>query len=118
MSLIIFFCGLAVLLALLYCKAFKFEINRSGLKKVRKIKPPYAVVSVKNDEECVEGVIRSLAWQIKSQPDNGLSFISELVVIDLESEDETPIILKKLSEEYDFLHIMNKSEYMESIIDL
>ena len=83
-----------------------------------KIKPPYAVISVKNGEDCIEGVIRSMAWQLQAQSADCTKCINELIVVDLGSTDETPYIAKKLSQEYPFVHYMNKTQYLETISTL
>ncbi len=83
-----------------------------------KIKPPYAVISVKNGEDCIEGVIRSMAWQLQTQAADFKNCINELIVVDLGSTDETSYIVKKLSQEYPFVHYMNKTQYLETISSL
>ncbi|MEG2381255.1 MAG: glycosyltransferase [Oscillospiraceae bacterium] len=71
--------------------------------QARAIHSTHIVLSVKNQEDTIEGVIRAIAWE----PCDG-----EIVVIDLGSDDDTPKILHKLEREYDFLHCMTKSEYL------
>ena len=83
-----------------------------------KIRPPYAVISVKNGEDCIEGVIRSMVWQLQSQAADLKNCINELIVVDLGSTDETSYIAKKLSQEYPFVHYMNKTQYLETISNL
>lgn len=63
----------------------------------------HRVVGVKDAEDSVEGLLRSLLWE------NGEE---EFVVIDFGSADETPEILLRLSEQYPNLHIAEPREYI------
>ncbi len=69
----------------------------------------HRVIGVKDCEDSVEGMVRSLALEDVRE---------ELIVIDLGSKDETMEILQKLENEYDFLHVMTPAEYQNYIIDL
>ncbi len=74
----------------------------------------YRILPVKNSEDTIEGTIRSAAW-------HNLTFFGEiptLIVLDLDSCDNTLSILKRLSKEYTFLHPMSKSEYIRFISDM
>ena len=85
------------------------------LKELQKeLKPAYSVMTVKNCEDSIEGVIRSLAWQMS----NDSCIARELVVIDQGSEDRTFFILKQLAKEYPFMHPMQKAEYINFIKEL
>ncbi len=64
----------------------------------------YRVLVLKNCQETVEGLIRSMAWE---------DIRDDLIVVDLGSEDETPEILERLERELDFLYVMTPEEYQE-----
>jgi len=71
----------------------------------------FVVMTVKNCQEDIEGIVRSTAWKMLSKNNN---FASDLIVIDTGSQDDTLKILSKLETEYEFLHTMTK----ESCIDM
>ncbi len=60
------------------------------------------IVTVKNVEDGIENYIRELSF--------GRNFYNNLVIIDLDSEDETMCILKELEKENINLKILNKKE--------
>lgn len=70
------------------------------------VQQAHIVLSVKNQEDTIENMIRAIAWDPRS---------GEVVAIDLGSDDETPEILNRLEQEYSFLHCMNKEEYIDYI---
>ncbi len=75
---------------------------------------PYAILCVENQEDCIESIVRSIAWQMTIQ--NGSAhYINELIVVDLGSSDKTLDILKLLAIEYNFVSVMNKNEYLSFI---
>lgn len=69
----------------------------------------HRVIGVRDCEDSVEGMVRSLAWE---------DIREELIVIDLGSVDDTGEILKRLEVEYDFLHVMTPGEYRQYIMDM
>lgn len=71
---------------------------------------PYLIMTVKNRQEDIEGVVRALAWQIISKKND---IAKELVIIDMGSKDDTLKILSRLESEYEFLHIMTKESYID-----
>jgi len=73
----------------------------------------YVVLTVKNQQDTVEGLLRSLVWQ-NLHRDNGGS-IPQIVVIDLGSVDDTPNILKRIADDYKFVHITDREGYMSWI---
>ncbi len=73
----------------------------------------YTVMAVRNQEETIEGMIRSAAW--KSVARQGGRTINDIVVLDLGSEDETREILQKLEQEYDFVHVMSREDYIDAV---
>ncbi|MBE5039606.1 hypothetical protein [Ructibacterium gallinarum] len=62
----------------------------------------HRVIGVRDCEDTIEGVIRSLAWE---------DIREDLIVMDLGSRDDTPEILRRLEQEYDFLKVMTPEEY-------
>ncbi len=62
----------------------------------------YRVLALKDCEDTVEGLIRSIAWE---------DIRENLIVLDLGSTDETREILQRLEREFDFLCVMTTAEY-------
>ncbi len=62
----------------------------------------HRIIGVRNCEESIEGMIRSLVWE---------DIREELIVVDLGSDDATREILSRLEAEYEFLHVMPPGEY-------
>ena len=73
----------------------------------------YTVLTVKNQQDNVEGVIRSATWAALGR--TGGRRVGDIIVVDLGSSDDTLRILNMLSDEYEFLHVMDKQEYIQSI---
>ncbi len=73
----------------------------------------YVVLTVKNQQDSVESMIRSIVWQNLHAQNGGV--IPQIVVVDLGSEDETPNILKRLANDYKFVHITDKEGYLSWI---
>ena len=69
------------------------------------------VVTVKNQQDKIEGIIRSIAW--KSLNGLGHSCVPTILIVDLESTDETPEILKRLSRDYEFIKVTNRQGYID-----
>ena len=80
------------------------------------IHPPYTVISVKNQADSIEAILRSTVWQMLSQSHS--RNVCDIVVIDTGSTDETAAILHSLSCEYEFIHPMTKQQYIELIDSL
>jgi len=74
-------------------------------------KEMYVILTVKNEEENIEDIIRSLVWKYSSKKD--FEPLPHIIVVDLGSTDATFAILEKLSEEYPFLYPMTKEHYIE-----
>ena len=73
---------------------------------------PYMVMTVKNRQDDIEGIVRMVAWQISSER---CSAARELIIVDSGSEDDTFEILSRLETEYDFIHIMTKERYIDML---
>ncbi len=77
----------------------------------------HLVITAKNAEDSIEGIVRSIAWQISSTSNK--SFLpAEVFVIDLGSTDCTFSILEKLTKEYTFIHPMHTTDYITYISSL
>lgn len=74
---------------------------------------PSAVYYVKNRQNDIENVIRTFLWRLSAE--KRFNEIVRLDVVDLGSEDETYSILKRLEDEYDFLHVFDKKSYINKI---
>lgn len=57
----------------------------------------YLIIAVKNQEEKIEGFLRSVIFKILYGKDE---YLKNIIVADLKSTDKTKEIVKKLAEEY------------------
>ena len=73
------------------------------------------VVTVKNQQDDIEGIVRSIAW--KSLNGLGHSCVPTILLVDLESTDETPKILERLSNDYDFIKVTNRQGYIDLLTE-
>jgi len=80
--------------------------------------PSCLVFCTKNRENSIEYYVRLMAWQMKNALSSSAVWPKELVVIDLDSDDKTFLILKKLAEKYPFVHPMSKDEFIHFIDNL
>ena len=71
------------------------------------------IIAVKNQEEEIEGFIRSTLFKVLYEKED---YLKNIIVADLESTDKTKIIAKKLEKEYDCLKVTNWKE-CKDIID-
>ena len=67
----------------------------------------YIVVAVKNQEEKIEGFLRSILFKILYGKED---YLKNIIVADLKSTDKTKEIAKKLSKEYDCLKVLSWRE--------
>ncbi len=74
----------------------------------------YIIITVKNQQNTVEGIIRALVWRSLNNYYGGI--IPNIFVVDMGSTDETLKILEKLRQEYNFIEVINKEQY-KSILD-
>ncbi len=70
------------------------------------------IVTVKNAQDTIEGIIRALVWKSLNNKQGGI--VPKIIIADLGSNDETPKILEKLCVEYNFIEITD-SEGLERI---
>lgn len=73
----------------------------------------YLIIATKNQEDIIEGFLRSSIFKILYGREEN---IRNIIVADLKSKDKTKEIAKKLSEEYEFLKVTNWKE-CKDIID-
>lgn len=73
----------------------------------------YLIIAVKNQEEKIEGFLRSSLFKILYGKEE---YLKNIIVADLKSEDRTKEIAKKLEIEYDCLKVTNWKE-CKDIID-
>ena len=73
----------------------------------------YLIIAVKNQEEKIEGFLRSSLFKILYGREEELK---NIIVADLKSQDKTKEIAKKLSKEYECLKVLSWKE-CKDIID-
>lgn len=72
----------------------------------------YLIIAVKNQEEKIEGFLRSILFKILYGKED---YLKNIIVADLKSTDKTKEIAKKISEEYECLKVLNWKECKEII---
>ena len=70
----------------------------------------YIIVAVKNQEDKIEGFMRSFLFKILYGKEDSLK---NIIVTDLRSTDNTKEILKRLSDDYEILKVANWKECKE-----
>ena len=75
-----------------------------------KSKGIYLIIGVKNQEEVIEGFLRSILFKILYGREE---YFRNIIVADLESTDHTKEISKKLSKEYECLKVLSWKETRE-----
>ena len=73
----------------------------------------YLIIAVKNQEEEIEGFLRSSLFKILYGKEE---YLKNIIVADLKSTDKTKEIAKKLEKEYDCLKVTNWKD-CKDIID-
>lgn len=72
----------------------------------------YLIIATKNQEEKIEGVLRSVLFRfIYGKEEN----INNIIVTDLGSTDTTPEIIEKLSKDYETVEVLNWKECKDLI---
>lgn len=64
----------------------------------------YFIIAIKNQEEKIEGFMRSILFRILYGKEN---CIKNVIVTDLGSTDKTKEIVEKLEADYKFINVMN-----------
>ena len=72
----------------------------------------YLIIAVKNQEEKIEGFLRSILFKILYGKED---YLKNIIVADLKSTDKTKEIAKKISQEYEWLKVLNWKECKEII---
>ena len=72
----------------------------------------YVIVAVKNQEDKVEGFLRTIIFRLLYGKEE---CIKDIIVADLDSNDDTMDIINKLSEEYDCIKTIKWKECKEII---
>lgn len=83
-------------------------IISSYLTKKVNLNNSYLVIMVKNGENYIEYLTRKAILRKFVEKVN---YIKEIMIIDLNSEDETNKIIKKLEEDYNYIKVMNIEEF-------
>lgn len=72
----------------------------------------YLIIAVKNQQNKIEGFLRSILFRFIYGKEES---IDDIIVVDLDSTDETPKILSKLQKDYSYIKITNWKECKELI---
>lgn len=72
----------------------------------------YLIIAVKNQEEKIEGFIRSTLFKIFYGREE---YLKNIIVADLKSKDKTKEIAKRLSDEYECLKVISWKECRDII---
>ena len=72
----------------------------------------YLIVAVKNQEEKIEGFLRSILFKILYGKEE---YFRNILVVDLKSKDNTKEILKRLEMEYDNIKVLNWKDCKDMI---
>ena len=75
----------------------------------------YLIVAVKNQEDKIEGFLRSTIFKILYGKEE---YLKNIIVADLQSTDKTKDIAKKLSEEYECLKVITWKECKDIMEDI
>ena len=70
----------------------------------------YVIIAIKNQEDKIEGFLRSILFKILYGREE---YLKNIIVADLESIDNSKEIAKKLSEEYEILKVTSWRECKE-----
>lgn len=72
----------------------------------------YLIVAVKNQEDKIEGFLRSILFRFLYGKEE---YIKDIIVTDLDSKDKTSEILNKIQKDYDCVKVTNWRECKEVI---
>lgn len=72
----------------------------------------YLIIAVKNQEEKIEGFIRTLLFRILYGKEE---ILKDIIFTDLNSKDNTKVILEKLEKDYDCIKVTNWKDCKELI---
>ena len=80
-----------------------------------KAKGIYLIIAVKNQEDKIEGFLRSSLFKILYGKEE---YIKNIIVADLKSDDKTKEIAKKMSEDFEQLKVISWKECKDIIDNL
>ena len=80
-----------------------------------KAKGIYLIIAVKNQEDKIEGFLRSSLFKILYGKEE---YIKNIIVADLKSDDKSKEIAKKMSEDYEQLKVISWKECKDIIDNL
>lgn len=95
--------ALEILKTIIYEKTY----SRINMKEGMEI-----ILTVKNGEEYIEGFVRNLLFKILYCEEE---FVKEILIVDLNSDDRTNDILKKLENDYECIRVIDLIEYKNII---
>ena len=72
----------------------------------------YMVIAVKNQEQKIEGFMRSILFRFLYGKED---YIKNIMVADLDSKDETKQILNRMQKDYDILKVIDWKDCKEMI---
>lgn len=75
----------------------------------------YFIIAVKNQEERIEGFMRSILFRVLYGKEE---YIKDIIVTDLGSNDGTKEIVEKLAEDYRFIRLVDWKTCRELIEDI
>ncbi len=78
---------------------------QSGCRK--KITPFYTIITVKNNEDCIEGIVCSIIKAFEKS--TGFS-CCQIILVDINSSDSTYLIAERLAKRYPFVTLLNFEE--------
>ena len=70
----------------------------------------YVIIAVKNQEEKIEGFLRSILFKILYGREE---YLKNIIIADLNSSDNTKDIVRKLSKDYDILKVTSWKDCKE-----
>ena len=93
---------------------FEFIKNILNIGTYTKMKADgiYLIIAVKNQEDKIEGFLRSTLFKILYGREE---YVKNIIVADLKSEDKTKEIVKRLEEDYDILKLISWKDCKEII---
>ena len=82
-----------------------WEIINKCLKNVlyNKKKDAYMIVTVRNGEKYIEEIIRSTVWNKKE-------YLNQVLIVDLDSKDDTRNIIKRFVDKDEYIKLVNWDE--------
>lgn len=72
----------------------------------------YVIIAVKNQENKIEGFLRSFLFRVIYGKED---YVKNIIVADLDSKDETINILNRLEKDYEYIKVTNWKECKEVI---